>query len=167
MARWRPSRPRPANVVLSDGPDVAARIAWAYLATLLAGLVTGLLAVVASGLSSALCGTSGDVGECRFGWVLATGLLGIVAVMVPAALLLKLGWYHWCAFLTGYAVLVVTGAIDQWWWWVLAVTLPGLAASASAGYAQGGRTHPVQRWTLIGAAVAAAAWMAWWYAAGQ
>lgn len=166
MARRRPSRPGTAAPVVLERPEVGARIAWAYLAVLLAGLVAGLLVVIGTAVFPALCRANPDPGACVLGGSLATALLGLLLALGPIGRALKLGWYFWLAYLIGYAVLVILADFGAWWWWAGMAVLPAAAAAASARYAHG-RLHPVQRLLILLLSGVAVAALVWWYAFGQ
>lgn len=163
MGRRRPSRPQ--AVAVRDRPEVGARIAWAYLATVLAGLVAGLLVVIAAAVFPALCRSNPDAGSCVLGGSLATALLGLLLALGPIARALKLGWLFWFAFLAGYAPLVILLDIGAWWWWTALILLPAAAAAASAAYAES-RAHPIQRVLILLLSGVGVAALAWWYAYG-
>jgi len=120
-----------------DRPDVPGRVAWTYLATLLAGVAGALVAIVARvPLLAAVCGpVSGDLGlDCKFVVSLGLLLLGFLLTLVGALLLFKLVdvvWL-WLAMLAALAALAaVADLAGQWWFWVLLVLAPAVAALAS------------------------------------
>jgi len=155
---------------MPDRPDVAGRVAWTYLATLLAAVVGGLIAVVAFQVVNPLtcAAPPGDVAEPALDCSIVSGMglwvLGFAAAFVGALLLLKVedwlgAWLAMVAGLTG--LLVGVGQISQWWWWLALGLLPAIAAVASAPWRSDGRFRAAQLATLGAVAVLMVAIFAW------
>lgn len=166
MSRRRArSAPHVRRDTAVDTLPASARVAWSYVACLLAGLVTGLLIVVTNAaVAPALCraATGDDFGDCKFAWVVWVGVIGFVLCLLPAALALKLGPWMWAAAAAGLALLVASGAIDQWWWWVLAALVPAAAALMSANWERGPVFRRVQYVLIAVLDVAAVVALVWW-----
>ncbi len=150
---------------------VSARVAWSYLAALLALVVTGIVVALANQtLANLLCITNSTVDDaaaaCRLGVAIWVTIVAFVLCLLPALLLVKLDVWLWLAAVAGAGFLVVLDAADQWWWWMVGLLVPALAALVSARWS--GR-RGVRRWqeagilTSVAAAVAA---LAWWYVNG-
>lgn len=171
MARRHPVVPSAA--VLPASPEAAARVAWAYLASLLAAVVAGLLVVIADqALVPLFCpgsteGTLDDAAAtCQLAWALSTAILGFLAVLAPILLLLKQDWWLWLAFVAGLSLLVVADAVTQWWWWLSLLLLPAAAALASTRWSAGTRVWAIQRGVILACAVVAVGLLVWWYVGG-
>lgn len=171
MARRHPVVP-PA-VSLPASPEAAARVAWAYLASLLAAVVAGLLVVIADqSLVPLFCpaptGSTADdaAATCQLAWAVSTAILGFLAVLAPILLLLRQDWWLWLAFVAGLSLLVIADAVTQWWWWLGLVLLPAAAALASTRWGARPRVWAIQRGVILVGAVVAVALLAWWYLGG-
>ena len=169
MARRRAaSAVRP--VAAPDFMPVSARVAWTYLAVILAVIGAGLVVVVSHQvLSTVICppladDTSGDLqASCEVGYLVWSTMAGFLLCLIPAVLLLKLDWWLWAAMVAGAGLLVAADAPTEWWWWGIAAVLPAVAALLSAHWEKGPR---VRRWQLVGLLVldaAAVAALVWWY----
>lgn len=170
MGRRRPTGPTSARPAASVPvrlwwQDGAERIARGYLATLLAAVMVGFALVLASAITPALCAGREDAGECGLGVTLAVSLFGFALAIVPASLIVRLGWGHAAAVVAGYSLLVVNPAIDQAWWWVAWALLPMPAALASGEVAP--RFVTAQRVLLGVLALAGVGAMVWWLVAGR
>lgn len=115
---------------MSQPPVGAARIAFSYLGSLLAGLVAALLAVMVSPLAASACRTTDDV-ACLLGWSYGSAILAFAVALGGVAWVLRLGW-EWWAVLGG----LLLGAP----WWADALPMPagvavGLLGPALAGAA--------------------------------
>ncbi len=146
----------------------SARVAWAYLAGLLALVGAGLLVVLANQVFPALvCPAGPDLAEanlsCRLGLVIWSGIGGFLLCLVPAVLLLKLDWWLWLALAAGAGLLLAADAVDQWWWWSLAAALPAAAALVSADWAKGPGFRRAQLAGLLCLLAVAIAALAWWF----
>ena len=122
----------------------SARVAWAYLAGLLALVGAGLLVVLANQVFPALvCPAGPDLAEanlsCRLGLVIWSGIGGFLLCLVPAVLLLKLDWWLWVALAAGAGLMLAADAVDQWWWWTLAAAQPELIRFILSCHASGRR----------------------------
>ncbi len=152
---------------------MAARVAWAYLAALLAAVVTGLVVVVVDqALAPVVCPQPGGdtlddrAASCQLALALWAALLGFVAALAPVLRGLKQDWWLWVAMASGSIVLVVLDAVAQWWWWGALLMLPAVAALSSAEWSSQPRVTAGQRGVLAACAVGAAGLLAWWYLTG-
>ena len=152
---------RPAAV--PDYLPVSARVAWTYLAVVLAVFATGLVVVIAhQALGAAICppiadDTTGDLqATCEVGYLIWSTMAGFLLCLIPAVLLLKLDWWLWAAMAAGAGFLVAVDRSTEWWWWV----------AAALGSADWGRGPLVRRWQLVALLVldaGAIAALVWWY----
>ena len=159
---------RPAAV--PDYLPVSARVAWTYLAVVLAVFATGLVVVIAhQALGAAICppiadDTTGDLqATCEVGYLIWSTMAGFLLCLIPAVLLLKLDWWLWAAMAAGAGFLVAIDRSTEWWWWLAAVLIPAASALASADW---GRGPLVRRWQLVALLVldaGAIAALVWWY----
>ena len=164
-----------AAVVPASVPElpVSARVAWTYLAVVLALFGTGLIVVFTNMvLSGVVCppvagDDAGDVQtSCQVGFLIWSTIAVFLLCLIPAVRLLKLDWWLWATVVAGAGFLVAIDAATEWWWWVCAGLVPAIAALISADWAKGPR---VRRWQLMGVLMldaAAIAALAWWYLAG-
>ncbi|MGB4628452.1 MAG: hypothetical protein WBH64_03180 [Propionicimonas sp.] len=137
----------------SEGPDLANRIAWSYLACLLAGVIAGLFALIGAQIARPLAcpavESAGDLAlDCGLLWGAGLALLGFAAALGPVLRLLKVqGW----VLSTLATVGVVTGLLGlfqfagQWWWWLVLLFSPALAALLSASFSTQARFRWAQR----------------------
>ena len=149
---------------------VSARVAWTYLAVVMALFGTGLVAVVANQvLAAAVCPPSADdvTGDlqatCAVGYLIWSTIAAFLLCLIPALRLLKLDWWLWAAVVAGTGSLIAVDAATEWWWWLAAALLPAAAALASAEWERGAR---FRRWQLVALLVldaAAIAALVWWY----
>ncbi|MCA0294349.1 MAG: hypothetical protein LCH96_03365 [Actinobacteria bacterium] len=161
---------RPAAEAAVDMP-VSARVAWSYTAIVVATAATGFLVVLFNQTVAVMvCAAAGKdtdaFAECKLGVALWVALLGFVLCLLPAVLMLKLGWWLWAAMAAAAGLLVATDAMTEWWWWAVAALVPAAAALASADW---GRGRVFRRWQLgiiLALDAAAAATLVWWYLKG-
>jgi len=145
---------------------VADRVAWAYLASLLAAVVAGLLVVVVDqAVVPWACPAPGNTLEdaaavCQLAWAVSTALLGFVVALAPILRLLKQDGWLWLAFVPLTAAWVMVDAVADWWWWAGLALVPAMAALVSAPWGHG---RSVQRGALVAAVVLAVVGLAWWY----
>jgi hypothetical protein len=134
---------------MADRPDAPGRVAWTYLASLLAGVAGALLAIVLRvPLLPAICGgRTGELGlDCSFVISLLLLLAGFLLALVGTLVLFKVAdavWL-WLAMLAG-----------QWWFWVLLVLVPAAAALASLRWPAPARVWLGQRVAIVAAALGA------------
>lgn len=156
-------------------PAVADRIAWTYLATVLAAVAGGLLALIAYQVVNPLACpvVSEDAADlaltCSVGWAAVLTLLGFAAAFVGTLALFRIErrLTAWLATLAGLLWLVVgLAGIGRWWWILALVLLPALAALASAPWAASPRFRAVQTWMIAAAAVVPTVLLGWQLAAG-
>lgn len=170
MSRRRAQlRTRPVEI--AEVMPVSARVAWSYLAAVLAAVGAGLVVVLSNQtVALALCKAAGSaddaVASCKLGWAIWAGLLGYVVCLVPALLLLRLDWWLWAAMVAGMGFLVSTDAVLAWWWWVGAALVPAAASLVSADWGRGRVFRRVQLGIVLLADAAAVAALVWWYLNG-
>ena len=149
---------------------VSARVAWTYLAVVLAVFGAGLVVVIVhTALISVICpavdgDTAGDLqATCQVGYVIWASMAAFLLCLIPALLLLKLDWWLWAAVAAGTGYLVAVDQATQWWWWAAGALVPAAAALLSADW---GRGRVVRRWQLVALVVldaGALAAVVWWY----
>lgn len=170
MARRRARvQSRPSEV--GDVMPVSARVAWSYLAAVLAAVGAGLVVVLSNQtLAVFLCKGAGSADDalasCKLGWAIWAGLIGFALCLIPALLLLKLDWWLWAAMVAGLGSLIATDAITEWWWWAVAAFVPALASLVSANWQRGRSLRRIQLGAVLALDLAAAAALVWWYANG-
>ncbi|MGC3993518.1 MAG: hypothetical protein QM779_05250 [Propionicimonas sp.] len=147
---------------------VSARVAWSYVAALLAGIGMALLVVLSNQtlgvlVCSGLGSTDDAVADCKLGFVIWTAVVGYVLCLLPAVLLLRLGWWIWVSMAALAGILVSTDAVTDWWWWVAAALVPAVAALISADWGRGRVFRRVQLAVLLVLVVVAGALLWWWY----
>jgi hypothetical protein len=160
-------------VATPDFMPVSARVAWMYLAVVLAVFGTGLVVVVAhTAFTTFLCppvadDTTGDLqASCEVGYLIWSTIAAFVVCLIPALRLVKLDWWLWAAMAAGAGFLVAVDASTEWWWWGIGAILPAAAALVSADWEKGPR---VRRWQQVGLLVldaGAIAALVWWYVTG-
>lgn len=160
---------RSAEVV--DLMPVSARVAWSYLAAVLAAAGAGLVVVLSNQtLAVFLCRSAGSADDalasCKLGWAIWAGLAGFVLCLIPALLALKLDWWLWAAMFAGLGFLISTDAITEWWWWVVAAFVPAIASLVSANWQRGRRFRRVQLGVVLLLVAASGAALVWWYVNG-
>ncbi len=150
---------------------VSARVAWSYLAAVLAAVGAALVVVLSNQtLAVFLCkgaGTAGDaLASCKLGWAIWAGLIGFALCLVPALLVLKLDGWLWAAMVAGMGFLIASDAITEWWWWAVAAFVPAVASLVSANWQRGTAVRRLQLAVVLVLDLAAAAALVWWYANG-
>lgn len=136
-----------------ESPIGGSRIAFSYLGSVLAAVVAGLLAVMASPLAASVCRASEDA-TCLLGWTYGSAILAFALAFAALAWVLRLGWEWW---------VVVAGVLlgSPWWADALppgAAIVVGMATPAVAALATlTGRRRPAWRPWAIGACAAALA----------
>lgn len=137
----------------ADGPDLANRIAWSYLASLLAGVVAGLFALVGAHIARPLACPSvesaGDLSlDCGLLWGMGLALLGFGLALGPVLRLMGVsGW----ALATLATVAAVTGLLrlvafaGEWWWWIALLLVPSVGAVLTARWSDDARLVAGQR----------------------
>ncbi len=160
---------------MAERPDLAGRVAWTYLATVLAGAAGGLVALVAyQFVNPLLCTPAGEEAAdqaltCSL--VSGMGLLvaGFAAAFAGMLAVLKLDrrLAAWLALVAGLlGLLVGVDAIGQWWWVLAAVLLPTAAAVASADWSPRPQFRRGQVAVLAGLVVAGLVAFVWQLVAG-
>ncbi|HOC12495.1 MAG TPA: hypothetical protein PKJ61_01270 [Propionicimonas sp.] len=153
-----------------DFMPVSARVAWTYVAALIAVVGAALLVVVGGQVvSGTVCKVVVDDSpddfaiSCLFWWGIWLAIGGFLVALVAAVRALKLDWWLALTLLAGAGLLVAVDAITAWWWWVLAALLPALAALASADWDRGPRFRRTQQVALLVLAGLSLAAVIWWY----
>ncbi|HQZ00155.1 MAG TPA: hypothetical protein PKV13_07870 [Propionicimonas sp.] len=158
-----------------DFMPASARVAWTYLATLIALVAAGVVVVLGNQTVGVLVCTGAGAGAgadvdaddlavtCRLWWAIWLAIGGFLVALLPAVRALKLDWWLWLTLVAGSGLLVALDSVTDWWWWLLAALLPAAAALASADWERGPRVRRAQLGALIGLAVAAVAALIWWY----
>lgn len=120
------------------GPE---RVAWSYVAAVVAGLVAALVFAVVDAAQPGLCAE--DDLTCALGTYLVGGLAGGVAGAAASAWLFRLGWEWWLVCAT--VVVAMPAALDLGgpWAWSLLVAAPALAALLTLGGPDRWRWRPV------------------------
>lgn len=134
MSSRRAKAGRPQRTQLPSSLPASARIAWAYLASLGAVVVSaGTVVLANSSLATILCRSEGGdaVADCRLGWAVVSGLVGLALGWLVLGLLVHLGWRFVIAAISFSALLVSLDQLEAWWWWLLAAFVPVAAALSS------------------------------------
>jgi len=166
MARRRARAPQAHLRAVPDQLPASARVAWSYLASLAAAIAAaGVVVVTNQSAAVVLCqaSTSEVVADCKFSWMIWSGLFGFLLALIPIALKAKLDWWLILTMWSGVGFWLSADAIGQWWWWAAALVLPAVAALVSADWGQG---KLVRRWQLAGlgaVGIAAIGAVIWWY----
>ncbi|MGB7964230.1 MAG: hypothetical protein WCF12_14900 [Propionicimonas sp.] len=155
----------------ADGPDLASRIAWSYLASLLAGVVAGLFALVGAQIARPLACPSvesaGDLAlDCGLLWGMGLALLGFGLALGPVLRMMAVSDWVLSTLAT---VAAVTGLLalfefaGQWWWWIALLLVPTLAAVLTARWSAETRFEWVQRAVVgllfVAAIIGVAVWL--------
>ncbi|MFT4108015.1 hypothetical protein [Propionicimonas sp.] len=168
MGRRRAHSPTGGAAAVVDDLPISARVAWSYVAALLAGIGTALLVVLSNQtlaviVCSGLGSTDDAIADCKLGFGIWTAVIGYVVCLLPAVLLLRLGWWIWVSMAALAGLLVSTDAVTQWWWWAAAALVPAVAALISAEWGAGRVFRRVQLGVLLLLVVAAGVLLWWWY----
>lgn len=169
MSSRKARSPRPVTSTRIDDMTASARVAWSYLACLGAAVLAAFLVVISNTvIAPAVCGpATGDTfGDCKLAWLIWVGIVGFVACLLPAVLVLRLGAWLWAVAVAGFAFLLTAGAVDQWWWWVLVLLVPAASALVSTDWEKGAGLRWVQRVVILLLDVAATVALVLWYRAG-
>ncbi|MDQ7994054.1 MAG: hypothetical protein REI45_15395 [Propionicimonas sp.] len=138
---------------MAERPELAGRVAWSYLATVLAAAVGGLVALVAYQVVNPLaCSVPSDefaeqALSCSLVWGMGLWVIGFSGALLGALAVLKVDnrLACWLAMVAGtLGLLIGVGQIGQWWWWVAALLLPAAAALASAPWSDDPRIRRLQ-----------------------
>lgn len=131
---------------------IADRIAWTYLASVLAGAAGGLLALIAYQIVNPLAcpildeDAADEALTCSVAAASGLTLIGFAVAFVGALFLLKLRHKlaNWLAMVAGLLWLIVgLAGIGDWWWAILLALLPALAALASVRWSPRFLRHQV------------------------
>lgn len=137
--------------------ELAARVAWTYLATLLAAVAGGLVAVVAYQVVNPLAcaAPSEELAEqaltCSLVWGMGLWVIGFAGALLGTFVVLKIdnrlaGWLAMVAGMVG--LLIGVGQLGQWWWGVALALLPAAAALVSAPWSDQLRFRRLQ-WIVL------------------
>lgn len=137
---------------VADAPVGGARIAWSYLATVVALAVGALFWTIWSPLGGAACADPDDL-ACNLGWQISGAIVGPVLGLVLGAFVFRLGW-EWWAVLAGLLLGMPLwfDAVPDVVRILVLVLAPALAAAATWT----GPRRPAWRPWVIGAVAAAA-----------
>ena len=92
---------------LTDTPWGAARFIFAYLATIVATAIAGLVTIIASPIVNALPTCKADQsGDCGFNLILVIGLVAVFASLFLVAYIFRLTW-QWAAWLTTLTLILI------------------------------------------------------------
>lgn len=148
---------------LGEEPWGAARVAYAYLAALMAALAASLIGVIARPIIDASGACSADASAyclpATIGLVVAVGL---AAGLVLAGWIVRLGW-QWAAWLVALSAAVgqITIEADNLLWLVAGLALPGLAALIMWRRPDRQPGRPLRLARLIGLGLVAAQFVIW------
>lgn len=166
MSRRRAQQsPGSASVLVQDMP-ISARVAWAYLGSVLAAAGAGLGALMASqSVNRLVCANASGEGAltCRVGAWIWSAVVCFVIFLLPAFRMLKLDWWLWLTMVAGAGLLVAVDQVTEWWWWLLAALLPAAAALLSADWERGARFRAWQQRGLVALVGLAIAGLVWWF----
>jgi hypothetical protein len=143
----------------------AARVAWTYLATIVAAVAGGALAAMAAAVvPGAVCAAASEADYDAGLTCMVFTAIALVAVFFVAAFAalfkpMKLDVWALCAFTAFTVGMLAWGRIDAWWWWTLMLFTPAATALASAPWFKG-RAALAQRVALVMLAAGALAWLA-------
>lgn len=141
---------------LREPPVGGARVAFSYLATLCAAILTALVFAAWSPFGASVCAGSPD-GLCVLGWWMAGAIVGGLLGLGAAAWVFRLGWEWWAVAAT--LVLVVPTLTLGPWAAVGALLGPALAGLATWS----GPERPSWRpWLIGGASLVAAIGVLLW-----
>ncbi len=169
MARRRARSPVAAGTTDPGEMNLSARVAWAYLTALIAGVVATVLVLLANQAVVPLLCRVGDgeaLADCRLGWAIWIALIGFLLAAVPMAIKARLGWWWIVVLWAGTGLWVAVDALDRWWWWVAALLLPAAAAGLSTPWPGGRQVRSVQRIVIGLILVAAIGSLVWWWNRG-
>ena len=153
----------------SDEMPVSARVAWTYLAALIASLIAAGLVVFSNQLFAPLIcrdPAEGAIADCKFGFGLWVALGGFLLVLIPVALKLHLDGWLVALVWAEVGVWVAVDASGSWWWWGAVLAMPAVAALASARW---GTSASVRTWQRVGIGLLMAAAiiaLVWWFGRG-
>ncbi len=139
------------KVRVTEEPVGGARIAWSYLATVVALLVGGLFWAIWSPLGGLACADPEDL-ACNLGWGFTGAIIGPTLGLALGAFVFRLGW-EWWAILAGLLL-----GMPVWFDMVpdavrIVVLVLGPALAAAATWT--GPRRPAWRPWVIGGAAAA------------
>ncbi len=149
-----------------ERPDVASRIAWTYLACLIALVIGGIVALVVNAVGGSVCRVDDEEAalSCRFALDVVALLVGFLAGVALMLKPLKLDLWVWLPLFAGAAGLFMLARVDAWWWWVSLLLVPAVAAVLSAAWWPKPPGRTVQRVVLVVLAAAALVGAVMWYA---
>jgi hypothetical protein len=155
-----------------DVMPVSARVAWSYLAVLLAGVGAAFLLVLSNQTLARLAcagAAGGDdaIAGCKLGYAVWVTIGGFVVCLIPAVVLLKLDWWLWGTLAAGLAYLVAADGVTEWWWWLAALVVPAVASLLSANWGRAAPFRRVQLGILVALWLGAVAALLRWYVAAR
>ncbi len=169
MSRRR-ARIAPTSTRVESGDlPVSARVAWTYLAALIAALIAAGLVVLNNQLVAPLVcrdPADGAIADCKFGLGIWASLVAFLLVLIPVALKARLDLWLVATLWAEIGLWVAVDAVDRWWWWLVVLVMPAVAAVASAQWGSSPQARLAQKigiLVLLGAAIMA---LGWWYLNG-
>ena len=169
MSRRR-ARIAPTSTRVDTGElPVSARVAWTYLAALVAAVIAAGLVVLNNQLIAPLIcrdPADGAIADCKVGLGIWAALAAFLLVLIPAALLARLDLWLVATLWAEIGLWVAVDAIDRWWWWLVVLLMPAAAALASAQWGSGERVRRAQRVGILVLLAAAILALVWWYQRG-
>lgn len=155
----------------ADGPDLANRIAWSYLGSLLAGVVAGLFALIGAQIARPLACPSvesaGDLAlDCGLLWGMGLALLGFGLALGPVLRMMGISGWILATLATLAAVTGLLGLFEfagEWWWWIGLLLVPAVGAAVTARWSADPRFVAGQRAVVgllfVAAIVGLAVWL--------
>lgn len=144
----------------------SARVAWAYLSSLIAAVGAGGVALLATQtLAVGLChgAGDGDIADCKFGWAIWSSVAGFLVLLVPIAWKARLGWWFSVVMWAAMGWWIALDAIGQWWWWPALLLIPAAAALASTEWSPELTFRRAQRIGMAVLLVSAVLALVWWF----
>ncbi|MCE1174853.1 MAG: hypothetical protein LWW77_09645 [Propionibacteriales bacterium] len=154
---------------MTDELPVSARVAWTYLAALVATLIAAGLVVLNNQLVAPLIcrdPADGAIADCKVGLGIWASLVAFLLVLIPVALKARLDLWLVATLWAEIGLWVAVDAIDRWWWWLVVLVMPAAAALASARWGSSPRVWGAQRVGIIVLLAAAIIALVWWYLNG-
>jgi hypothetical protein len=155
--------------VETDDLPVSARVAWTYLAALVAVVIAAGVVVLSNQVAAPLIcrdPADGAIGDCKFALVIWVALAAFLVALIPVALKVHLDLWLVLALWAEIGLWVALDALDQWWWWAVVLLMPAGAALLSARWGSSSRLRRAQLAVIIAVLVAAIGALVWWYLRG-
>lgn len=169
MSRRRARIAPTSTRVVSDELPVSARVAWTYLAALVAAVIAAALVVLNNQVVAPLIcrdPSDGAIADCKVGLGIWASLVAFLLVLIPVALKVRLDLWLVATLWAEIGLWVAVDAIDRWWWWLAVLLMPALAAVASARWGRSDRIRWAQRVGILVLLAAAIVALVWWYLNG-